>query len=588
MPFDAWLSVAVVVATFLVLATSRIPPYLALSGALGTLVVLGVLPPTSAFVGFANDGVITIAVLFIVAAGLRQTGALSFFVRLLLGRPRTERRALLRLSLPATVGSAFLNNTPVVAMLLPAVIDWCRASNVSPSRLLLPLSYFAILGGLCTLIGTSTNLAVNGLMIAAGYDGLGVFALAPVGLVCAVLGVAMLAALAPRWLSERSVIDESFGDPRRYSVEMVVAPRGPLVGRSVEDAGLRRLPRLFLAEIHRGDRVLPAVEPTERLHANDQLVFVGVVDSVVDLLGIAGLEPATAQVFKLDTPRVDRIFAEAVLSARGPLIGKTIREGRFRSRYGAVVLAVSRNGERVSGRIGDIELRAGDTLFVESTRDFPDRWRNSPDFFLVSALDGTSPSSNERAPVAIGILSAMVLTSATGVLSILQAAIVAAGLMLVTRCCSEHAARRSIDGALLIALASAFGLGAALRDTGAAAAVGGSMIALAGDSPELALIAVFIATTLVSELVTNNAAAVVFFPIAVAAAERLGVSFVPFAVVVMFAASASFATPIGYQTNLMVYGPGGYRFSDFVWLGVPMKILVGVVALVMVPAIWPF
>ncbi|MEM6730848.1 MAG: SLC13 family permease, partial [Myxococcota bacterium] len=463
MTFESWLSLIVVLGTFSVLAASRVPAYLALAGGLGLLMVTGVVTPVMALSGFANDGVVTIAVLFVVAAGLRQTGALSFLLRRMMGQPRNENDAMLRLAAPAVTGSAFLNNTPVVAMLLPAVLDWCRVTRTSPARLLLPLSYFAILGGLCTLIGTSTNLAINGLLIERGETGLSLFSIAPVGVVCVVLGVGLLVVLAPRFLPTRSSEDAAFGDPRRYSVEMVVAERGPLVGKSVQDAGLRHLPGLFLAEVHRRDRVFAAVEPSEILQADDQLVFVGAVDSVVDLQRVAGLEPATRQVFKLDGARTDRMFAEAVLSTRGPIVGKTIREGRFRNRYGAVVLAVSRNGERVEGRIGDIILRPGDTLFLESGRDFVGRWRNSNDFFLVSALDDSDPPSNARAPLALGILIAMVAASATGILSLLQAAILAAAAMLVTGCCSEHAARRSINGPLLIALAAAFGIGAAIR-----------------------------------------------------------------------------------------------------------------------------
>ncbi|MEL6340241.1 MAG: SLC13 family permease [Myxococcota bacterium] len=578
----------VALATFAVLAVTRVPPHLVLAGGVAALAVAGVIGPNDALSGFANEGVITIGVLFVVAAGLKHTGAFGFVVYRLLGRPKTERGATIRLAGPVMVGSAFLNNTPVVAMLLPVVLDWCRVNRISPSRVLMPLSFLAILGGLCTLVGTSTSLAVHGLLVEQGHEPLSLFALTPIGVACALVGFAVILLAGPALLPDRTGRTEPFADPRRYSVEMVVSAKSPLAGKSVEEAGLRNLPGLFLAEIVRAERVLVAVEPTELLQTSDRLVFVGVVDSVADLQNTPGLEPATNQVFRLDAPRADRIFAEAVLSPRGPLIGKTIREGRFRNRYGAVVLAVSRGGERIPGRLGDITLRPGDTLFVESDRDFVDRWRNAHDFYLVSPLHNAQPIAHDRAPIALAILGAMVLLTGIGVLSLFQSALVAAAAMMATGCCPEHVARRSIDGPLLIALACAFGLGAGLEQTGVVALIGAQLLSISVNDAWLALALVYLVTTVLSEIVTNNAAAVIVFPIAVAVSESLSVSITPFALAVMIAANASFATPIGYQVNLMVYGPGGYRFGDFLKLGIPLKIAVAVVAIGLLPILSPF
>lgn len=584
----ALVAIVVTVGTFVALASNRWPPYLVLAASVVVLVVTGALSPAQALAGFAHEAVVTIGVLFVVAGGLKHTGAFGLLVYRFLGRPKTERAATLRLAAPVMVGSAFLNNTPVVAMLLPVVLDWCRVNQISPSRLLMPLSFLAILGGLCSLIGTSTNLAVHGLLMDAGHESLGVFALAPIGVVCAVVGLLVIVVLGPMVLPERHEPEPPFDDPRRYSVEMVLRSRSPLVGRSVEDAGLRNLPGLFLAEIHRGERVLAAVEPSEILESDDRLVFVGVIDSVVDLQNTPGLDPATDQVFRLDVPRSDRIFAEAVLSQRGPLIGKSIRQGRFRNRYGAVVLAVSRSGERVPGRIGDIILRPGDTLFVESDRNFAERWRNASDFYLLSPLHNTQPQVHERAPLSLVILTTMVGLTAVGWLSLLESALLAASAMMITGCCPEHVARRSVDGPLLVTLASAFGLGQALEQNAVMAVLGDHLVGLAFADPWVALALVYAMTTVISELVTNNAAAVVLFPVAASVANAMSVSLVPFALAVMIAASASFATPIGYQANLMVYGPGGYRFGDFLRLGIPLKIAVGAVAIILTPWLWPF
>lgn len=588
MNLDAWIATTVVVAVFVLLTFSRQPPYRILSGALGILIVSGVVAPVRALEGFGNTGLVTVAVLFIVAAGLRQTGALGYLVQQALGRPGSETKAQLRLVPPVVLGSAFLNNTPVVAMLMPVVMDWCKTSGIRASKLLLPLSYTAILGGLCTLIGTSTNLVVNGLLVAEGGAGLGLFDIAWVGIPCALVGVTYLLLASPRLLPDRSIELTLEQDVRKYTVEMAVSPSGPLVGKSIEDAGLRHLPGLYLMEIHRGSQILAMVGPAEILQAEDQLVFVGVVSSVMDIQRIPGLELATHQVFKLDSHRAERVFAEAVVSQTCPIVGKTIREGRFRNRYDAVVIAVSRNGERVPGRLGDIELHAGDALLLETNPSFIWEHRDSRDFYLVSRIDTASPPTSKQAPIALGILAVMVLVVATGLMGMLQASIAAAAAMILTRCCSEQTARRSLDWAVLLTIGVSFGLGAALEDTGAAQAIAQALLSQAGTDPLLALILIFGTATLLSELVTNNAAAVIVFPIAMSTAAQLQVSYLPFVIALMIAASSAFATPLGYQTNLMVYGPGGYRATDFLKMGLPMKALMWIVTCTLAPIIWPF
>ena len=585
---QAWIAVSVIGAVFVGLASGRYPPYQVLLAGLAVLLVAGVVEPTAAFSGFGNTGLITVAVLFVVAGGLRQTGALAYFVQRALGRPTSVSQAQLRLVPPVVISSAFLNNTPVVAMLMPVVMDWCKTVGIRPSKLLMPLSYAAILGGLCTLIGTSTNLVVDGLLRAQGLEGMGLFDIAWVGVPCAVVGIGYLLLVSGWLLPDRTTDLAQPLDPRQYTVEMAVSAGGPLVGRSIEEAGLRHLPGLYLMEIHRGIQLIAMVNPTERLESKDQLVFVGVVASIVDVQRIPGLEPVTRQMFKLDSHRAERVFAEAVVSRTCPLIGHTIREGRFRNRYDAVVLAVSRGGERVSGRIGDIKLQAGDALLLETLPSFVENQRNSRDFYLVSRLGFEGPPTTAQAPIALAILVAMVLVATTGLLSMLQAAIIAAAAMLITRCCSEEAAHKSVDWPLLLAIGAAFGLGSALESTGAAGAMADLLLTRAGTSPLLALIMIYGTTTLLTEAVTNNAAAIIVFPIAQSTAVGLDVNHMPFVVAVMVGASSSFATPLGYQTNLMVYGPGGYRLSDFLKMGIPMNLLMGIVTCTLAPIVWPF
>jgi di/tricarboxylate transporter len=377
-------------------------------------------------------------------------------------------------------------------------------------------------------------------------------------------------------------------DPRRYTIEMLVQPSSPLVGRSVEEAGLRHLPGMFLVEIERDGDVFPAIAPHHRLKASDRLVFAGILDSVVDLQQFRGLVPATDQVFKLGVPRPERSLVEAVVSDSSPLIGKSIRESRFRNVYNAAVIAVARNGERVHKKIGDIVLRPGDTLLLETDPSFVERQRNSRDFFLVSRLENTHPLRHEQALTAVVILAAMVLAVSVGWVSMLQGALVAAGLMMVTRCITGGVARAAVDWQVLITIAASFGLGYALEKTGAAQFIAQNLIQLAQGSPWGTLAVVYLVTMLFTELITNNAAAVLVFPIALSTSESLGVSFIPFAIAIMMAASASFSTPIGYQCNLMVYGPGGYHFSDYMKVGIPLNLLIAAVTLVIVPLVWGF
>jgi di/tricarboxylate transporter len=484
--------------------------------------------------------------------------------------------------------SAILNNTPVVAIFVPAVHDWARRQRISVSKLMMPLSYAAIAGGTCTLIGTSTNLVVNGLLASETKTAsLSLFEIAWVGVPIVIIVVGYVLVASPRLLPERRPAINEYVDAREYTVEMRVEPDGPLVGKTIQEAGLRQLPGLYLIEIHRGGRVITAVGPQELLHADDRLVFVGIVESVADLQRIRGLRAATTQVFKVDVPGEERCLTEAVVSNTSPLADKTVREGRFRTVYNAAIIAVSRNGERIKEKIGDIKLRAGDTLLLVSHPSFVEHQRNSRDFFLVSSLCESPPLRHERAPLAIIILTAMVTSVALGWLSMLKAAMLAAGLMILTRCTRGRLARRAVDWQVLIVIGASFGIGSALQSTGAAAAIAESMIALAGNEPHLALALVFVVTALLTAIATNNAAAVLMFPIALATSERLGLNFLPFAVTIMMAASASFATPIGYQTNLMVYGAGGYRFADYLRFGGPLTLLVGAITIALAPLVWP-
>jgi di/tricarboxylate transporter len=467
---------------------------------------------------------------------------------------------------------------------------------------------------MCTIIGTSTNLLVNDLL-AEKQDALSAAVAAAttpaeqaaleatlprdeirpftffepgiVGLPAALCGLAYIL-LGTRWLlPERRPAVSSIDDPRQYTVEMTVTPGGPLIGRTIEEAGLRHLSGLFLVEIQRDGAVLPAVAPSERLLPNDLLILVGALDSVVDLQKIRGLAPATDQTRKLDAPAWYRTLVEAVVSHRCPLVGKSIREGQFRTRYGAAVIAVARGDQRVPGKLGDVVLEAGDVLLLEAPSTFLSDRGDSRDFFLVSRVDGAAVRRPERAGISLAILGAMVLAASATQMEIVTAALVATLAMVGLRCCTATEARRNVDWSVLIVIGSTIGIGRALEQSQAARYIAETMLVMTGNHPFLALATVYLVTMFCTELITNNAAAVLMFPIAWNAAQAVDANTTPFILAVMIAASAGFSTPFGYQTNLMVYGVGGYRFTDYLRFGIPLNLIVFVVAMIVIQWAWP-
>lgn len=584
-----WIAAGTTLLVLALVASNRVPADLAFLFGMVVVMLTGVVPVAEAVAGFANTGMLTIGVLYVVVAGLRETGAMAWVSTRMLGAPGGVASAQLRLMIPTGVLSAFINNTPVVAIFVPVVQGWSARFGLPASKLMLPLSYIAILTGTCTLIGTSTNLVVAGLLQRdLGHPGLGMFSITPVGLPVAIVGMVYILA-ASRWLlPDRQGAVQQFENAREYAFELRVVPGGNLVGKGIGEAGLRNLRGTFVAEIQRGERIIPAVGSEEVLESGDVLVCIGVADAVTDLRRIPGLEVAERQAGKLDLHHAQRRLVELVVSPTAPFVGQSVKEAEFRSRYRAAILSISRAGGRLAGKVGDVVLRPGDTLLVEAARDFAKRHRYDRDFLLVSALDDSTPPDFARAPLALGILILMIGVSAAELLSLLEAAFLAAGAMVATRCLSADAARRSIEYPVLIVIAASFGLGEALERSGVARALADAMVGLAAHDPRLTLLTVYVATVVFTEVITNNAAAVLMFPVAVASASSLQVDPMPFLVAIMFAASASFMTPIGYQTNLMVYGPGGYRFGDYVRFGLPLTLLVGIVTLTLIPLLWSF
>ena len=593
MTWEAWLTLVVVTATIAVLVTERFSPTFAVLGAVVVLLVTGVIEPEEAFSGFSNPAPITVAALYVLAAGVERTGALERVASTLLREDKKgmsgSSGSMARILVPTASASAFLNNTTIVAMVAPAVLTWARRTGRSPSPYLMPVSFAAVLGGVVTLIGTSTNLVVSGLLSEAGEEPLGLFEIGRAGLPVAVVGLALLIFLGPRLLPARRAPSEEYRqDAREFTVEMVVSASSPLASNTVSDGGLRSLEGVFLIEIERDGRRIAPVPPTEVLAGGDRLVFAGNVNRIVDLQRIPGLSSAEERHYVKMDAGPHRRFFEAVVAEGSPLSGSTLKDAGFRGRYGGAVMAVHRAGERVPGKLGEVRLRPGDVLLVLGDNEFRRRWRAEPDFLIVAPLDGGTPPRREKAPIVGGILLAILVLAATGLMDILDLSLLAAVAIVAFGVLTPNQARNAVDLNVIVLIAASFGLGAALQVSGLAESLASGLVSAFDPFGDLGLLlGVLLATIVLTEMITNNAAAVLMFPIAFATATQAGLEPRGFAIAVAVGASASFLSPIGYQTNTMVYGMGGYRFTDFARLGFPLTIVVVVLAAIFIPLSWP-
>jgi di/tricarboxylate transporter len=586
MNLDAWLTLAVVAASLALLVRGRPSPAAVMIGAAISLVLTGVLDAETAFSGFANPAPLTVAALYVLAGAVEITGALDPVLSRLLGSGEEQqpyRTLLARLLVPVAGASAFLNNTPIVAMTAPEVASWAEQRGRSSAPLLMPLSFAAILGGVVTSIGTSTNLVVSGLLVERGQAPFGLFEITPVGLPVALGGLTLMIITSPWLLRSRTPPSTDLKEQvREFSIDMRVDP-GPLVGTSVEEAGLRSLQGVFLVRIERGDRVIAPIGPGEVLEAGDVLSFAGNVDLIVDLQRIRGLT-STEEHHLAGIDETRQAFFEVVLGAESPMVGSTLKDVGFRSRYNAAVLAVHRAGQRVDAKLGRLQLRAGDTLLLLAETNFRQDFRESGDFLVIARLGGTAPGRTRNWWRVLVITGLLVLVAGSGVIDILKAALLATVALVVPLprpigdgrpIMTLQEAREAVDLNVILVIGAAFGLGAAMEQTGLAAAAADVLLSVfSGFGAVGALTGVVVTTIVLTEMITNNAAAVLMFPIAFTTATAVGAEPRAYAIAVAIAASASFLTPIGYQTNTIVYGLGGYRFGDYPRLGFPLTLLV--------------
>jgi di/tricarboxylate transporter len=552
------------------------------------LMVTGVLNPNQAFSGFANPAVFTVGALFIVAAGIQRTRALGFLDKMVFNDAFSARKVLVRMMASTAGMSSFLNNTPIVAMLIPQVQQWSDRTGIPASKLLIPLSYAAIVGGIVTLIGTSTNIIVSGMLEQRGIEPLALFELTWIGLPAVIILVVWFATIGYRMLPVRKSIAETEGNISNgsgYQMDLKVNSDSELIGKTVEEAGLRGLQNAFLIHVHRQGRIVGPIDPHFILDGGDLLTFIGDVKAIDELSVQKGLVRGAPV---LDASQPDLPLFEAVVAPTSMLVGKTLKEMEFRERYHAVVIGIQRQSDEIRGAIGNLPIEAGDLLLIESKEGFDERANNDKDnFYLVTQKGARQLPVNSKSRVALLLTLGMIVVATLEIIPIVTAAMITAGIMIYTGCVRKGQIMAALNIPILLVIAAAIGIGQAIETTGLAVMAAGVINDYTTFLGPIAVIAgVYILTNILTELITNNAAAVLMLPIALALGVETGITAHAMAVTVAVAASASFLTPIGYQTNLMVMGAGRYRFKDYLKAGFPVTIFMLILTIFMVQFIW--
>lgn len=550
----------------------------AVFGAMVILLFTGIISPKEAFEGFSNQGMLAVGFLYVLAAAVKSTAILDTIGKKLLGvsGKSSEQIRLLRFMFPVAISSGFMNNTPIVAMFIPMLKNWCRRMGFSPSKFLIPLSYASIIGGTITLIGTSTNLVVHGYLISKGYEGLGFFEMSKIGIPLLIVGIPFIAFVTYKMLPNRKdAIVELDEHTREYVVTLTVKENFQFIDRTVEEAGLRHLQGLFLFQIERNGEFLSPVKPIDSVRSGDRLYFTGVPSTIVELQKEDGLQVSGSGDFKISNTRDHHhsIF-EVVISSGSRLVGKTVRDTNFRKMFDAAIIAIHRHGERINRKIGDIIIEKGDTLLLLADDSFMETWYNSNEFLLVSENQKIPALPRWKRNLIYTVLVSLILTVTFGLIDMVVAAAIAVSILLFTKTIKFQNAIKSIHWDVLIVIASAIGISSALDNSGITAEIANGIQTIAQNFGTYGIILILLTgTVLYSELITNAAAAAMVIPIAISLSIQLSIDPHILALTVMFGASLAFATPIGYQTNLMVQAPGNYRFKDYLKAGLPLDIL---------------
>ena len=581
----AWITILTVLSMFTVLLFTKLRADLVFLGAIGILFVTGVLDAKEAFSGFSSGSVVVIGVLFVVVAGLTHTGVLQWIVKHLLGQPTSYSKAVVRLMLPVAALSSFLSNTTVVALFVNIVKIWSKKLGISPSKLLIPLSYASGMGGVCTLIGTPPNLIISGLYADHTGKSMNVLATMLPGLFCLCVGVLSIIALR-RLLPDRKAPESAFEATTDYTVELLVPSDNPYIGKKIADAGLTDIHGGSLIEVIHFDEVISPVHGNEPIMGGDRLIFAGQIDEILELKKSHGFVNADHYIFTMDEVNKDRQLHTAYVTFGSSLINTSIGNSTFEKDNNMTLVAVARRGKRIDESPRDVVLQAGDTLLLECSPqlDINTEQLSSQLQFFDS---GQVPNIGKKTLISTTIMLLMIALSALNVIPLLQCACLAAMAMLLFRCCNVDQAMKSINWDILMVFAGSVVLGTAIQKTGIAEQLAFGILDVCGSNPIIVMTAICLVGTFITEFISNTAAGAMFFPIMYEAAEKLGYEPYPFLIALMISVSSSFATPIGSPTHMLVYAPGGYRFSDFMRIGLLMNFIILAANIFIVNIIYP-
>ncbi|WP_412988781.1 SLC13 family permease [Pediococcus siamensis] len=563
------------VVTFVLMAMEITTPNAIILCALAFLMMIGILSPSDALEGFANDGLATIGLMYIIAYAIAKSNFISHLFDRTLGNGKSEKFSLLRLLTSVSIFSPFINNTPIVSTLTPMVQKWCKEKNLSVSKFLIPLSYVTILSGLITVLGTSTNLVAQGLLSKYHLRQFGFFDFAVVGIPITVVGILYLMTIGYHLLPsyKNSNVDSVIASPNDYLIEMTISSDFPFLGQTISQAGLRHLDNVFLVAVNRNGHPIVPVNENVRLKDKDRLYFTGSIKEINDLLQIPGLLPSTEKINMVDVTNEHAHLVELSIPDSSALINQTVKSSKFRDAYGGVIVAIHRDSVKLNGQIGKISLKAGDDL-VAITNDEPEQLDAMKDLHVVNVQLAQSNKRNYRDFLPVFLLICAIVVSTMGVMDLFVALAVVCVILFLTKCITVQDVAQAVDINVLLLVASSYGLGLAMSNVGADKFIAHQLTAVTGaPNPILYMFLLYFMTNFLTAILSNAAALSLMFPIVVSAAKFMNLPVMMLAMLITIAATADFSTPIGYQTNLIVYGPGHYKFTDYFKVGIPLNLI---------------